>query len=143
MVRKWLLPSIAVGLVAGCAVRKEPAPEPTPRQQASQVEAGCELDFPTQDRVEYVFECMRDHGGIHYDNLYHCVCQVDYLDRHLDAETFTRALTFKRYKALPGERGGIFRDPPEARKLRKRLETLERQAEAHCFPQTIVPKRVE
>lgn len=134
MIKRVGIP-LLLALLAGCATQK--GSQPPPPQAAAPSQKGCELDFPTQDRVEYVFECMRNHGGIHYDNLYHCVCKVDYLDRHLDAETFTRALTFKRYRAMPGERGGVFRDPPQARALRKRLEALEREAEARCFPKRV------
>ncbi len=135
MVNKIAPPILIALLTAGCAAQK--AVESPPPVATPQVQKRCELDFPTQERVEYVFECMRDHGGIHYDNLYHCVCKVDYLDRHLDAETFIRAITFKRYRAMPGERGAIFRDPPQARKLRKMLGKLEREAEERCFPKQV------
>ena len=34
-------------------------------------------DFPTDARVQFVFECMHDHGGASYANLYHCSCTID------------------------------------------------------------------
>ncbi len=90
-------------------------------------------DWPTQARVEYVFQCMREHGGQTYDNLYHCSCKADEVARRLNYQTYSEALVFKKLKSMPGERGGVFRDPPQSKILRDRLKQAEREAEQHCF----------
>jgi len=90
-------------------------------------------DWPTQARVEYVFQCMREHGGQTYDNLYHCSCKADEVARRLNYQTYSEALVFKNLKSMPGERGGVFRDPPQSKILRDKLKQAEREAERHCF----------
>ena len=90
-------------------------------------------DFPTQARVEYVFQCMRDHGGQNYDNLYHCSCMLDELARHMNYQEYSEAVVFRNLRSMPGEQGGLFRDPPQARKLRNKLKQLEQAAEDVCF----------
>jgi len=90
-------------------------------------------DFPTQARVEYVFQCMRDHGGQNYDNLYHCSCMVDELAKQMSYQEYSEAVVFKNLRSMPGEQGGVFRDPPQAKKLRGKLKEVETAAEAVCF----------
>lgn len=90
-------------------------------------------DYPTQTRVEYVLQCMQKHGGQHYDTLYPCVCVIDKLATKLSHEEFEQAKTFGYLRSLPGEAGGIFRDPPKAKELKKRLEEAEQFAESTCF----------
>ncbi|MEN8261120.1 MAG: hypothetical protein ABFS02_11135 [Pseudomonadota bacterium] len=90
-------------------------------------------DFPTITRVEYVLQCMQKHGGQRYDTLYPCVCSVDKLASKMTHEEYESAKTFTYLSGTPGEAGGIFRDPPEARKLRKRLEEAEAFATGSCF----------
>ncbi|BCX82443.1 hypothetical protein MIT9_P2029 [Methylomarinovum caldicuralii] len=120
---------IGLALLAGCAsqsggpkVQAEAAPAPQPVN-----------DWPTQARVEYVFQCMREHGGQNYDNLYHCSCKADEVAKRLDYQTYSEAQVFKNLKSMPGERGGVFRDPPQSKVLRERLKQAEAEAEAHCF----------
>lgn len=90
-------------------------------------------DFPTQARVEYVFECMNKNGGVAYENLYPCVCTADVVATKLSHSEFTEAQTYTRFRRSPGERGGVFRDPPRASELRKRLETAEALASESCI----------
>jgi hypothetical protein len=91
-------------------------------------------DFPTLTRVEYVLSCMQEKGGKNYDNLYHCVCAVDHIAAQLPHEEFLQAETFETNKNLAGERGGVFRDPPQAKTLRDKLKTVSDAAIAACFP---------
>jgi hypothetical protein len=90
--------------------------------------------LPTQTRVEYVSQCMEEHGGRTYDNMYHCVCAVDYLGTQLTPEQFDQAQTFTYLFNTPGERGGEFRDPPQSEKLRTLLKQTKAEAAARCFP---------
>ena len=91
-------------------------------------------DFPTLTRVEYVLSCMQEKGGKNYDNLYHCVCAVDKIAENMSHEEFMQAETFETNKNLAGERGGVFRDPPQSKALRDKLKTVSDEAIAACFP---------
>ncbi|GAB6067576.1 hypothetical protein JCM13664_08940 [Methylothermus subterraneus] len=90
-------------------------------------------DFPTLARVEYVFECMQKHGGQNYDNLYHCSCALDELAKRMSYQEYSEAVVFTKLRSMPGEAGGVFRDPPQADKLRAKLKAAEEAAEALCF----------
>lgn len=91
-------------------------------------------DFPTSARVEYVLECMKGHGG-KQEYLYKCSCVVDRIAVNLNYDDFLEADTALRYQGLGGERGGVFRDPPEVRKMAKGYQAIREQANAACFVQ--------
>lgn len=90
-------------------------------------------DYPTQDRVEYVFQCMHDHGGENYTTLYQCSCSMDYIADHLKYDDYVVADTFTRGANAMGERGSIFREIPEARPMRNQLAQLKAEAAQRCF----------
>jgi hypothetical protein len=94
-------------------------------------------DYPTQARVEYVFQCMNEHGGQNYDNLYHCVCTADKIAEKIPYEDFAQAQTFTNFLGLAGDRGAEFRDPPQSEKLRSQLKETKKAAEDACFPKVI------
>ena len=89
-------------------------------------------DFSTQTRVEYVLECMNQRGGQSYQHFYPCVCSVDKIATMLSNAEYTQAQTYARFRSLPGERGSVFRDPPKARNLRKRLTEAKSLAAKVC-----------
>jgi hypothetical protein len=89
-------------------------------------------DFPTSARVEYVLECMKDHGG-KQEYLYKCSCAVDRIAGKLKYDNFLEADTSLRYQGLGGERGGEFRDPPGVREMAKGYKAIRQQANAACF----------
>ncbi|MGQ0594141.1 MAG: hypothetical protein ACT4QB_16285 [Gammaproteobacteria bacterium] len=90
-------------------------------------------DFPTLDRVDQVLTCMRGHGGQTLDNLYACSCAVDAVAAALSYDDFVEATTFKGFKSMPGERGGLFRESARGQKLVERLEEAEERAARSCF----------
>lgn len=92
-------------------------------------------DFPTLARVEYVLQCMLEHGGQNYDNLYHCTCAADALAAKMSYEEYSQSLTFTYMFNTPGERGGQFRDPPESKRLRDLLKESKALAQSRCFPE--------
>lgn len=98
-------------------------------------------DFPTLERVEYVLQCMQEHGGQNYDNLYHCVCAVDTIAGMMSHEDFAQARTYTYLFDLPGERGGEFRDPPESERLRAKLKEAKAVAQRSCFPGDAAAKK--
>jgi hypothetical protein len=92
-------------------------------------------DYPTSARVEYVQECIRRNGG-NLADLYKCSCVIDRLAEHLTYDEFVEAGTFARYSTLPGEGGGIFRDPDRAKEKAKLYRNLETEAYRACGLQT-------
>ncbi len=125
----FLMSAWMVAVLSGCA-SQETAPE---SETAPVTETRFDNDFPTQARVEYVFQCMRDHGGQNYHNLYHCSCMVDELAKKMSYQEYSEAVVFKNLRSMPGEQGGVFRDPPQARRLRNKLQQAENEAEGVCF----------
>jgi hypothetical protein len=104
--------------------------------------AGCETPsdpelvengYPTLARVEYVLQCMELHGGQNLDSLYPCVCSIDKIAAQMPYDDFAEAQTFTAMRSAPGEAGGLFRDPPRAKNLRKQLEEAEALANKSCF----------
>jgi hypothetical protein len=88
-------------------------------------------DYPTSARVEFVQDCMARHGG-KLEDLYKCSCVIDRLAEHLSYDDFVEASTFAHYSTLPGEGGGIFRDPDRAKERAKLYRGLEADAYHAC-----------
>ena len=129
---KTLLLAAALVAAAPADARKAPAKAAAPAPAAAaQPAAG--NDFPTLARVEYVLQCMNEHGGQNYNNLYHCVCAADRIAAALKYQDYAEALTFTYMFDTPGERGAEFRDPPKSKVMREKLKEV-KQAAAACFP---------
>ncbi|EIJ43744.1 hypothetical protein BegalDRAFT_2916 [Beggiatoa alba B18LD] len=90
-------------------------------------------DYPTIDKVNYVFECMALHGGESYENMYQCACTIDEIANKMSYDEYTKADTLARLLQARGERAAIFRDPPEAKALRKKFADIKTVAEKRCF----------
>jgi hypothetical protein len=125
--------------VAGCQQEATP-PGETPADAKVQAPAAAGADrtvndFPTLARVEYVLQCMLEHGGQNYDNLYHCTCAADTIAARMSYEDFSQSLTFTYMFSTPGEKGGEFRDPPESKRLRELLKESKALAHTRCFPE--------
>lgn len=88
-------------------------------------------DYPTVDRVEFVLECMQKNDG-KQEFLYKCSCVIDELAHTFPYDNFVEAATAARYQSLGGERGGVFRDPPQTRELAKRYGQARSEAMKHC-----------
>ncbi|MDB6091132.1 MAG: hypothetical protein JWN85_3916 [Gammaproteobacteria bacterium] len=118
-VQSWFRTStvIAAAALCWCAM---PARGDAPRN-----------DYPTVARVEYVQECMTRNGGVLSD-MYKCSCAIDRIAERLTYDEFVEAGTFARYSTLPGEGGGIFRDPDRAKERAKLYRSLEAEAYHTC-----------
>jgi hypothetical protein len=90
-------------------------------------------DFPTQARVEFVLGCMNEQGGQSYDTLYKCVCLIDAIAAELTHDEFSQAQVFSQLRSTAGERGGVFRDPDQARALIEKLESAIERGKAACL----------
>ncbi|HYE38036.1 hypothetical protein [Methylocaldum sp.] len=121
---RWTATIAALILASGCT-STPPAPETAAKETN---------DFPTLARVEYVLQCMQEHGGQNYNNLYHCTCSADKIASKMSYDEFTQAQTFTYALNTAGDRGGEFRDPPESAKLRDKYKEAKTYAKEACFP---------
>ncbi len=118
---------ILICLVSGCSV------SPQQKLEVSEITYPKKNDYPTRDRVEYVMNCIAQHGGLTYINQYACGCKIDKIAERLSFEEYDSAKTFKFLKNTAGESGGVFRDPIRSKNLRQKLEDAEAYAEKNCF----------
>ena len=88
-------------------------------------------NYPTYARVQFVQDCAARAGGSEAD-VYKCSCVIDKLAQTLTFDEFVESSTFAHYATLPGEGGGIFRDPQGAKDQTKRYRTLEADAYRSC-----------
>jgi hypothetical protein len=87
--------------------------------------------YPTVDRVEFVLECMQRNDG-KQEFLYKCSCVIDEIAQKYTYDDFVEASTAARYQSLAGERGGVFRDPPQVRDTAKRYLQTRGEAMKRC-----------
>jgi len=118
-----LLPAV----LAGCA-STAPETQPAAANDVSRVN-----DFPTRDRVEYVLNCVAQHGGLTFITQYACGCKIDKIAEKMTFAEYEAAVTNSYLRKTPGEAGGVFRDPKEAKNLRKLLNEADAYAEKQCF----------
>lgn len=132
MKNNYIASILSLGLcvaISGCATTPEKtveqaAVEPTPLVN----------DYPTRDRVEYVLNCVAQHGGLTYIRQYACGCKIDKIAEKLTFSEFESAKTFTYLsKGQTGDAGAVFRDPAQSKDLRKRLKDAEAYAEKSCF----------
>ena len=90
--------------------------------------------------MEFVQDCM-GRSGAQLANLYKCSCVIDKLAEHLSYDDYVEASTFAHYATLPGEGGGIFRDPDRAKERAKLYRTLEANAYKACGLKPLTPGR--
>ena len=114
-------------IIAGCATNpeKEIAATATPTVLTN--------DYPTRDRVEYVLNCVAQHGGLSYINQYACGCKLDKIAEKLSFNDFEAAKTISYLKSMAGDAGNMARDPKQSKDLRKLLKEAEESAEKSCF----------
>ncbi len=91
-------------------------------------------DYPTSARVQYVFECMAEHGGADFARMYQCSCSIDQIANALPYDVYEEADTYMRGKHAMGERGGVLREGRRAREMRSLLQKTKAQSEKECFP---------
>jgi hypothetical protein len=88
-------------------------------------------DYPTAGRVEFVLECMQRNAG-KQELLYKCACLIDEIAQKYSYDDFVEAASAARYQSLGGERGGLFRDPPQTREAAKRYMQVQGEAMKRC-----------
>lgn len=119
----FVLNSVVFAVIAGCTT--------VPEKSAEQL--NYLNSYPTRDRVEYVLNCVAQHGGLTYINQYACGCKIDKIAEKLSFDEYDAAKTFSNLRGLPGESGAAFRDPQHSKDLKKTLKEVEAFAEKSCF----------
>ena len=123
-----LLLSLAIALtLMACASTPESADNGQPVQTVKV------NDYPTRDRVEYVMNCIAQHGGLTFVIQYACGCKIDKIAEKMTFAEYEAARTFSLLKSTPGDAGAVFRDPKQSKDLRKQLKEAEAYAEKQCF----------
>jgi hypothetical protein len=90
-------------------------------------------DYPTAIRADYVLGCMASNGNTRIA-LEKCSCAIDAIAEQLPFSRYEEAETALRMQAAPmGERGAIFRDPPEIRRAVEALRQAQAEATLRCF----------
>lgn len=119
--------TISVALVTGCSTSPE-------KHTVTETDKIVMNNYPTRDRVEYVFNCIAKHGGkLDYVTQYACGCKIDKIAEKLTFQEYEAATTFTMLRSTPGEKGAVFRDPKQSKDLRTRLKEAEAYAESSCF----------
>lgn len=119
---RMILFIVALGLSAGAAAAD---------QNPANVPAGMHR-FPTLDTVTMVIQCMNDIGGQSEETLYTCSCRHDVIATRLSYDDYENGSLWLRYKGMPGEKGGVFRDSKVGRRLGTRLQEVRQEAEKAC-----------
>lgn len=90
-------------------------------------------NYPTAARADYVLGCMASNGNTRLA-LEKCSCAIDAIAEQLPFSRYEEAETALRMQAAPmGERGAIFRDPPEIRRVLEDLRQAQAEATLRCF----------
>src|SRR5438046_6444081 len=90
-------------------------------------------DFPTQARVEFVLNCMRDSKASQQESMYKCSCAIDAIAEKVDYNTWVDLSTVANATTIAGERGGVVRDIKDGRKLIASYRELQQNAKKSCF----------
>ncbi len=115
--------------IIGCTTTPEKSIE-----QAADKPSVLVNDYPTRDRVEYVLNCVAQHGGLTYITQYACGCKIDKIAEKMTFTDYESAKTFTYLsKGQTGDAGAVFRDPAQSKDLRTRLKEAETSAEKSCF----------
>ena len=100
------------------------------------------FEYPTETTMHYVIECMAALGGQTDQNLYTCSCRYDSIREVLPFNDYSDAKTYERNRAMPGKKGGFFRDNERGEVLYNVLVKLREQADEQCIVVTQV-KRIK
>jgi hypothetical protein len=88
--------------------------------------------FPTTEVVKFVVSCMAENGGQTDENLYTCACRFDSVSSKFTFDEYDSAVTYERYRDMPGKQGSLFRDSEEGDSLKARLRKAREEAAVQC-----------
>jgi hypothetical protein len=110
---------VGLGLLAACAA-------------SSHATAAGLNDYPTSERVDYVFGCMKANGETQA-SLQKCSCSIDVIASILPYDRYVTAQTVLSVSQVPGNLGGEFRSTEIARTALEDLRRAQAEAEVRCF----------
>jgi hypothetical protein len=90
-------------------------------------------EYPTQETVRYVLNCMSELGGETDENFYTCACRYDSIRSAMTYSDYEEGYTFERNMKMPGEKGSSFRDNDRARRFYEKLLTARATADSNCI----------
>lgn len=90
-------------------------------------------DFPTNERVLYVLECMANHPGPQFEMVSKCSCALDKMADELTYDQYLTLSTEFKATTIGGERGAVLRDNSTAQKDARRYRDLQKKVQAGCF----------
>ena len=89
-------------------------------------------EYPTEQIVRNVLDCMSEFGGLTDENMYTCSCRVDYTMSHMDFQEYENAATWDRNKQMPGDKGDTVRDSELGKTDSKKYEKVLTEGEKIC-----------
>ncbi len=76
---------------------------------------------------------MAENGGQTEETLYACSCRLDAVKSVFTFEEYENVSVYVRNRAMPGEKGAVFRDLGKSTKeLRARYDEVEAMAKKNC-----------
>lgn len=95
-------------------------------------------EYPTEATIRYALDCMMTLGGQTDQNLYTCSCRYDSIREVISFDDYSDGKTYERNVAMPGEKGGFFRDNERGEELYNDLVKVREQADEQCVVVTQV-----
>ena len=95
-------------------------------------------EYPTEATIRYALDCMMTLGGQTDQNLYTCSCRYDSIREVLSFDDYSDGKTYERNRAMPGKKGGFFRDNERGEELYNVLVKAREQAAEQCIVVTQV-----
>src|SRR5690348_13134404 len=91
-------------------------------------------DYPTAARADYVIGCMAANGNTR-EAMIKCSCAIDTIAGLMPYKDYEEAETALSLQAGGGVGGrvGLFRDPPEIKKVIEQLRQAQAEANLQCF----------
>lgn len=99
---------------------------------AAQARTPRPYDYPTQDRVEYVLECIQSKPDKpSQEMLYKCSCAIDVMRKRLPFNKFVDLLTAEKSRSIAGDRS--MRDSDHVQKEAIKFRELQAKAFKECY----------
>ncbi len=90
-------------------------------------------EYPTQDTVRHVVNCMAENGGQKEENLYVCTCRFDVIKSTFTFEDYELVMVYRRNTAMSGEKAGVFRhQSKKTKELIAQYSRKEKEAQNKC-----------
>ena len=89
-------------------------------------------NIPTNEKVEYVFECMQGNEDSQA-YLTKCSCSIDYIDEQMTYEEYVQAETIMSLRQIYGEKSLLFKNTPNAIEIYSNIQNILAEAEMECF----------